>query len=191
MTSRFSLNERTTLHTDRHATVNYQDFSDNKTGRKGTYIVAATGNGQGVAAIPFFVHNNETHVILMREYRVPHGGTWQLGFPRGGTEDTDADFEISAIREVTEETGLEVLSAKRLGKFNPDNGILSVIVNAYAVLVEPPQFTHGVPFFVEEETGSEAIAVTLSHFKELARNGTIECGLTLSAYGLAAIRGIL
>ena len=70
-----------------------------------------------------------------------HAG--QLAFPGGKKEEEDANLQVTALRETSEEVGVEVHSNQVLGKLStvyipPSNTIVTPYV---AYLSEPPSFT--------------------------------------------------
>ena len=73
-------------------------------------------------------------VLLIERVNEPFKGCW--AFP-GGFMDMDEDAEACAIRELKEETGLEIMSMKQVGAFtevNRDPRGRTVSIAFYAVI---------------------------------------------------------
>ena len=66
-------------------------------------------------------------VLEKRSKNISQGG--EISFPGGGWEDTDKDFEETAIRETVEELGILSQNIEILGK-------LGTLINASGVLIE-------------------------------------------------------
>ncbi len=97
------------------------------TGAKGTYDRLIWKNGlsgpPGVAVLPIYPDGG---IALNLNYR--HATrSWELELPRGLKKEGET-LEAAALRELQEETGLEVEKPIYLGAMTPDSGILSSVV---------------------------------------------------------------
>ena len=71
------------------------------------------GRADAVVIVPTVVKRNKrTHLVVVREFRVPVGG-YLYGFPAGLLEEGES-VEETARREMAEETGMEVVKIKRV-----------------------------------------------------------------------------
>lgn len=146
-------------------------------GTVGRYARLNPGTHGGVA-IPLLVENGVEYLGLVRQYR--HSiSDHTLEFPRGGTED---ESEEEAIRELVEETGLEVTLGRgaKLGKLYADTGILASTITVWLVPVD----SRGDTSFLEDETLASHFWVTHKEFATLIRDGDLVCGISLAAYSM-------
>jgi 8-oxo-dGTP pyrophosphatase MutT (NUDIX family) len=74
---------------------------------------------EAAVLIILFPDHREINISLIKrtEYEGPHSG--QISFPGGMKEKTDQDLEMTAVREATEETGLNMTELQVLGKLTP------------------------------------------------------------------------
>src|SRR3954466_6248291 len=74
---------------------------------------AGMGRADAVVIVPTLVEEGRPRrLVLIREFRVPVGG-YVYGFPAGLVEAGES-IEGAARREIVEETGLEIVSVKRV-----------------------------------------------------------------------------
>jgi 8-oxo-dGTP pyrophosphatase MutT (NUDIX family) len=150
-------------------------------GSPGSYSVITSGTGMGVIAIPFANFHGQPYLGMVRQYRYPVK-EFTLEFPRGGSKDLSLS---EAARELAEETGLTVASARQLGTIWPDTGILSTEVAVWKTNHDSKGLKPG---HVEDETGVHVHWHTHGEIIGLMRRGQIRCGMTLAA--LALIEGM-
>ncbi|GAA0158831.1 pyrophosphatase [Lithospermum erythrorhizon] len=81
------------------------DVVDKKTGKKVPGIVFA--RGPAVAVLVLLISDEETYAVLTEQARVPVGKLI-LELPAGMLDDDNGDFVGTAVREVEEETGIQL-----------------------------------------------------------------------------------
>ncbi|PJF39964.1 MAG: NUDIX hydrolase [Phototrophicales bacterium] len=82
-----------------------------------------------VAVVVFLLRNNDAELLLVKRGMNPGKGRWALP---AGFVDAGEDPKIAAIREVKEETGLDVQIERLLDVFHANDEGLADIVIAYA-----------------------------------------------------------
>ena len=84
------------------------------------------GRTRGVGAAVILAVDEEDHVILVEQYRVPIAA-WCLEMPAGlvGDEEEGEQVEIAAARELEEETGYRPQRIVNLGRFHASPGMSS------------------------------------------------------------------
>ena len=85
-----------------------------------------------VDAIVFTQKNNETYVLLIQRGQEPFKGKWALP---GGFVNMDETLEVACIRELLEETGLEIAAMKQFKAYDaihrdPRHRTISVVFSA-------------------------------------------------------------
>lgn len=86
-------------------------------------------NKHGAVVVPF---DKKGNVYLLLKSRPDIGKYLEL--PRGFVENAES-FQIGALRELEEETGMKPLKSKQLGWVQPDTGIMNNSVAVFGVLV--------------------------------------------------------
>ena len=127
----------------------------------------------GAIVVPY---DKDGNIYLLYRNRINIGEGYEL--PRGFIEKGES-YEIGALRELKEETGMEVTNVTSLGYLQPDTGITNNKIQIYAVLVEKHK-----DYSYSDEDGGENYKikrVDKKNLKKLIANGNIFCGLTLSA----------
>ncbi len=84
------------------------------------------GRTRGVSAAVILAVDDEDHVILVEQYRVPIAA-WCLELPAGlvGDEEEGEAAEVAAARELEEETGYRPARVVNLGRFFASPGMSS------------------------------------------------------------------
>lgn len=151
-------------------------------GEHGRYSRVAAGTGLGVVAVPYANFRGLAYLGLVRQYRYPTG-EFTLEFPRGGSDDLTI---AEAARELVEETGLDYISAHRLGTIRPDTGLLDTTIAVWQTghVLESLESLHR-----EEETGATIRWYQLGELTGLVMNGKITCGITLASLALMQASG--
>lgn len=115
--------------------------------------------------------------MFVRLYR-PVVGQTLLELPRGQAEAVDCgDGVATAIREVAEETGFALHSAKLVGTVYPDTGLLSDSVHIVVGAVAREDVQQGDP-------EHDVVWLTPRQIDEMVTSGVIRDGLTLAALAL-------
>ena len=100
---------------------------------QGKYIVAKrrgpweyVGRARGIQAAVILAVDDDDHVLLVEQYRVPVGARC-LELPAGlvGDEEEGESVEASAARELEEETGYRPGTVERIGTFHSSPGMVS------------------------------------------------------------------
>ena len=84
------------------------------------------GRARGVSAAVILAVDEQDHVILVEQYRVPIAA-WCLELPAGlvGDEEEGEQTEVAAARELEEETGYRPERIVNLGRFHASPGMSS------------------------------------------------------------------
>lgn len=104
--------------------------------KKGTYTYDYPRPAVTADCVVFSREETGLSVLLIERVNEPFKGCW--AFP-GGFMDMDEDAEACAIRELKEETGLEIRSMKQVGAFtevNRDPRGRTVSIAYYAMVVK-------------------------------------------------------
>lgn len=125
----------------------------------------------GVAILPI----QSDKIGLIRIYRPAlRGYSWEI--PHGFVEEAE-DNKLSAIRELMEETGLQVNDIRSLGYFTPDGGILAARVHLY--LAQDCQLLHDQT----PEVGlREFQFFSRERFEQMIIDSEVQDAFTLSAW---------
>lgn len=156
-------------------------------GRTGTYI-RAVGNRTlgGAAALPLL---SDGRIVLTHHFR--HADrAWHWEIPRG-FGDQNEDGATTARREAREELGCEVGEAVYLGDLSTDSGMSASRDQLYLVRIDAAGFRAEAGEEAREEGITAIRALHPADFHVMLLDGSITDAYTLSAYGLAAARGLL
>ena len=113
---------------------NFPLWVEGNDGTPRMHRVVIGGNRAGAVAI---ARNQNGEFALVRQQRLAiERDLWE--FPRGMSEETDADGVATGLRELLEETGFYGENGESLGQIYPDSGILAGHVEVVSCTV-PPQ----------------------------------------------------
>lgn len=156
----------------------YDDAIEHPDGSPGTYSWIERNDGRGgTIAVPRLP---DGRVLLINMHRyVPDRWSWE--FPGGGI-DAGETAEESALRELSEETGLQGTTTKIMGSFSSDSGFIGV--RHTAVLVELHAGVEDSVQLSAQESVSESRFVTEHEAWEMVASGDIFDGTTVTALGL-------
>jgi 8-oxo-dGTP diphosphatase len=88
-----------------------------------------------VACVGAVVHDGAGRLLLIRRGHEPHRGSWSLP---GGRIEAGESPEQAVVREVREETGLEVRPGPVVGRVTiPADGVVFDVVDLACVLTDP------------------------------------------------------
>ena len=93
--------------------------------------------------IALYELDDDIHVILTRRSRNLRSHTWEVSFPGGRIDDTDASPWAAALREAEEEVGLDPMLPRSIGEIDRfvTFGSQSLVYPLVAVLDERPTLT--------------------------------------------------
>ena len=120
-------------------------------------------------------------IPLVRQFR-PALGRFTLEFP-GGMRDGDEAPDACAIRELAEETGLQVPHAEPLAQFHPDSDGATA-----CGLFRPRRRSDSR---LASGKRGRAMMVGIDELYALALDGTFDHGPHLAMLGMATIKGLL
>ncbi|MCX7879281.1 MAG: NUDIX hydrolase [Ignavibacteria bacterium] len=135
------------------------------------YYVHTLGS---IMIIPMLEDNR---FILTKQYRYLNKRE-SLEFPGGGVK-KGFTIEESALNELIEETGYKAGEIKKIGHFNPCNGLTDEICNVF--------IASNLEKFKQKLDESEEISVCIFSYDEIIDNiksGTIWDGMTLASWSL-------
>jgi 8-oxo-dGTP pyrophosphatase MutT (NUDIX family) len=120
---------------------------------------------------------------LVRQFR-PAVERWTLEFPGGLLDEGEEPFQC-ALRELTEEAGLQASQAISLGVFLPDSGRLSNRLWGF--------FVSGASRLKDwsAEDDVEVIWSTVSELEKSVRDGSFDHAPHLALFAVARVRGLL
>lgn len=132
-------------------------------------------NKNGAVVVPF---DSKGNIYLLLKSRPDIGKYLEL--PRGFVENSES-FQIGALRELEEETGMVALKHKQIGWVQPDTGIVNNPVAVFGVLVGGTN-TKEVSHYDEADAElNKMYALTTAEIFDIIRNRDIICGFTLSS----------
>lgn len=156
----------------------YDDLIEHPDGTAGSYSWVERNGGRGGAiAIPRL---SDGRLLLVKMHRyVPDRWSWE--FPGGGIDEGETP-EQCALRELSEETGIDGGSANTVGSFSSDSGFIAV--RHTAVLVTLPEDTEEHLKLDRQESIAEARFVTEQEAWAMVASGEIFDGTIITALGL-------
>lgn len=148
------------------------------------HYLDAVRYGRGVIMLPQFANGD---FLMVRQQRAPAIGL-SLEFPRGGV-DAEETVEQAARRELLEETGYGVRpeDVTLLGDIGADTATLNGVSQAYYLQIADD---YPVAEFDSSEI-AEVLRITPTEFATKVRQGEVVDGISLAAYALAAVAGVL
>ncbi|MBO1324407.1 NUDIX hydrolase [Acetobacter sp. TBRC 12305] len=163
-----------------------EDIIRRPNGKTGLYGVVERGDF--VVILP--VGRDDTGaltVTLVRQYRYPVGAyLWEL--PMGMWEDRpDAPPHEVAAGELREETGLRAQTLVHAGLLYQGAGYSSQKGHVYLAT----GLTQGPTALEDTEEGMTSHTIALSRFEEMIRLGEITCMVTIAAFGLIKLKGLI
>ena len=162
-------------------------YRSGKTGRCFRYC-NVTYSRQGAAVLVIVRTKEEGYFLLNRQYR-PLLHKTVLEIPRGFADPDDPDAAYTAVRELAEETGLNLLEEKaqsccqitEIGTVHPDSGLS----NSSVALILAEIRTDQIPELAvkdQNETILGHLLVTEAELSDMIADERITDGFTLSAY---------
>lgn len=145
----------------------------NPDGENGTYYIL--DGFRGVMIVPV---DKEGNIYFIQEYRYVVGKT-VIELPAGRV-DGNEDLDISARRELSEETGITSNEFIQIGKFFNGVGHETLTMTVFiAKDVNTKELNKGSD--MAKENIDHVFKLSLSEAKEFVREGKIECGLTIAS----------
>ena len=131
-----------------------------------------SADGRGIVCIPVY----KGQYILLKQYRHAIRRT-QICFPRGYGEVGTSSYD-NVLKEVYEEIGASVKTAKILGEVVADSGLSSAITDVYMCEIES--------YSIETRTEGITDIVLCSHevLKNMISHGEITDSFTICAFAL-------
>ena len=141
---------------------------------------------QGAAVLVALLTENQTKFLLNRQYR-PLLRKFVFEIPRGFSDPTDPDAAYTAIRELAEETNINLTEAENcsfqmteLGTLHPDSGLTNNHVALFLAEIRL-QRTPELAVRDENETISGHLLVTEQELSEMIADNRITDAFTLAA----------
>ena len=145
----------------------YEDEAEYADGR---ILPAYTVPHYPQASAAFVAENAQGQVLLIRSWRYPiQQEGWEI--PCGSVE-TGEDPAAAAVREVKEETGLDVNSAVLLCQFYPSNGMSDQKVHVFEGKAEESEWS------LDEREVEEARWFAPESLHQMLGSGQIQCGIS-------------
>ena len=149
-------------------------FQDNMapSGRESRYLLKPDSQASKEAGILIllFPFKDELYTVFIKrtEKNGPHSG--QISFPGGKSDSLDADLEHTALRETTEELGVNSENIKLLGALTP----LYIPVSNYNVFPFIGFINKFPDFTIQPDEVQYAIMVKIQEFQKSATTGILE-----------------
>lgn len=128
---------------------------------------------RGAVVVPY---DNKGNIYLLKKNRKNIGTYYEV--PRGFVE-SEESFQVGALRELFEETGMESLKTELLGIVQPDTGVMNNSVKIYAMLVRERKDYYKHYDYSDKEV-CNVVKVSLEQISQLILEGRIICSYTLS-----------
>lgn len=123
---------------------------------------------------------------LVQQFRYPVGARyWE--FPQGASFDENIDPRALAAAELREETGLRADSLLHVGRMFPSYGFATQAFDIYLAT----GLCQGDTALEPEEEGLVSQAFPLAEFERMVADGTIRDAVTVAAFGLMRLKGLL
>lgn len=136
-----------------------------------------------VAILP--IEDGHIHIVGQCRYPVK---AWSWEIPQGAWESKpDADHSVLAAGELREETGLVAKSLTYVGYTHQANGYSSQGCHVYLAT----DFERTERQLDEEEEGLVTKCISLVEFERMITSGELKDADTISAYGLAKLKGLV
>lgn len=134
------------------------------------------------AYVAVFAVMRDGQIPIVRQYRpAVEAYTWE--FP-AGTIDVGETPAGAAVRELREETGLQVAELRQIGAYYPDTGRLSVDSTGFFAVCGD-----GVPR--QSEAGVEVRTVTFSGLRKMVKTGEFRHQLHIALIASALVHGYI
>jgi 8-oxo-dGTP pyrophosphatase MutT (NUDIX family) len=125
-------------------------------------------------------------VHLVQQFRYPVGGRfWE--FPQGSWGPRDADPRLAAAHELEEETGLTAASLVEAGHLFEGYGTMRQGFRVFRAT----GLTPGTPRREQEEQDMISRRFARGEFERMLRDGTIQDSVTVAAWGLLLVKGLV
>ncbi len=149
-----------------------KDLTMLPSGKEGEYhFVHVKGSS---LIIPFM---DDGKMILVNQYRYL-ADRESLEFPCGSLKE-NSTYDETARDELAEETGFEAADLKRVGQFNPYNGVTDEMCSVYIARgLKPAVAKH------DETEEFEQLHLTVEELEERIRAGVIWDGMSLAGWAL-------
>lgn len=136
---------------------------------------------RGKDAVGVIILNEKSNkILLVKQQRLAKKGedktTWEI--PAGMTDVENESLEDCLIREIKEETGLDVNDLKRILSFQPLIGCCNHEITLYHTKVNESDFTNDI----DDSDVTEAKWFSIEEMKEMFSKGEIIDSKTLIAY---------
>ena len=95
--------------------------------------------GKAAVLIPFFLKDGEWHVLFIRRTEKPndpHSG--QVAFPGGHAEQSDRSYEVTALREFEEETGISRTMVDVIGQMPSSLSVTDLEIIPFVGILKTP-----------------------------------------------------
>jgi ADP-ribose pyrophosphatase len=121
---------------------------------------------------------DDGRILMVNQYRYL-ADRESLEFPCGSVKDSST-FEATAAQELAEEAGLKAGLMRRVGEFNPYNGVTDEMCRVYVAR----SFTE-THVGRDETEEFEKISLTPAELDDRIRSGEIWDGMTLASWAIA------
>lgn len=149
---------------------------------KGTYDVVNKAD-----CVSIIIENQNDEILLVKSYRFPTRiYEWEL--PMGGV-DADEPPDSTAKRELNEETGLDEVTLRKIGKFYPIPGLSSQLAYLYYGKIDKLASDIAKNYGEIMDEIVDRKFFSYSEVIEMIKEGNISDGLTLSSLAIWKILG--